>query len=338
MATLSLFLSYLRSNSFKYRPNSMDIPDTISTNDSSKIYCPFDSVFSRTIDEKFNSIQFGVEKLQAMIKNFKFPKDSENIFSISNSVWTKSNGIYTEENLQVLDKDLLESPENAPTLTEQIKISINLHYNPKRNLPVRNKRGRPEDVKDCTVLALEDLMLKWESELISRLKRDQRSDAFFASVGRYIKKIPDLFLKYIGSKCQYKSRNIRTVLRSYLKCFMSGFLPMFPLPDKSQNFKGFINVFLDFCILSFPDAKIRKLITIMKDEEAITVDQCIAKLHCCRIRIKASKMSYKALYDSNSCFQLICGTLKRHFKQLEGINERKIHGVLDFLNSKNNKL
>ena len=61
-------------------------------------------------------------------------------------------------------------------------------------------------MKDTRPEVLECLLTKWELELDKRLKRDQRSDAQFASVGRYIKKLPDIFLKYVGSKCQYKSR------------------------------------------------------------------------------------------------------------------------------------
>mmetsp|Transcript_808 Transcript_808/g.678 ORF Transcript_808/g.678 Transcript_808/m.678 type:complete len:172 (+) Transcript_808:470-985(+) len=167
----------------------------------------------------------------------------------------------------------------------------------------------------------------WEKELRKRLKRDQRSDAFFASVGRYIKKIPDLFLKYIGSKCQYKSRDIRIVLRSYLRCFLQGFLTMFPLPDSMD----FLNVFLDFCILSFPDSKITKILSLLKDEGSIDEAIYKTKLTSLKIRVRASKMSYKALIDQNDCLKLICSILKNHFTLIDGDDERKIENVLEFL-------
>ena len=99
-----------------------------------------------------------------------------------------------------------KNPDESVTLMEQIRKTIDLHFNPEKVVEKKNKRGRPEDVKDTRPIVLMNLLNRWEAELDRRLTRDQRSDAQFASVGRYIKKLPDIFLKYVGSKCQYKSR------------------------------------------------------------------------------------------------------------------------------------
>ena len=118
---------------------------------------------------------------------------------------------------------------------------IHFHYNPEPIVDNRIRRGRPEQVKDLSLGALRGLLLNWEKQLKGRLRRDQRSDALFASVGRYIKKIPDLFLKYIGSKCQYKSKWIETVLKTYLKWFLTGFLVMF-----SNHNDDIVELFYDY--------------------------------------------------------------------------------------------
>lgn len=110
---------------------------------------------------------------------------------------------------------ILEEPEKAPTILAQIEMSIKLHYNPDKRISSKIKRGRPEYIKDCDDPILDDLLNQWEKELERRLCREQRSDALFASVGRYIKKIPDLFLKYIGSKCQYKSKGKNIIVLNY---------------------------------------------------------------------------------------------------------------------------
>jgi hypothetical protein len=107
------------------------------------------------------------------------------------------------------------------------------------------KRGRPESSIDCNPAKLKKLMYNWEKGLIKRLERGQRSDAKFATVSRYIKKLPDIFLKYIGSKCQYKSKEIRVVLRAYLKSFLKGFISMFPCPNNI----GYEELFYDYIIL-----------------------------------------------------------------------------------------
>lgn len=228
--------------------------------------------------------------------------------------------------------ELFEHPEKAPNMIEQIRITIHKHSSHGPMPQNKNKRGRPEVEKDTSPKALKAVMLGWEKELIRRLSRDQRSDAFFASAGRYIKKIPDIFLKYIGSKCQYKSRDMRVVLRSYLKTFITGFLPMFPLCSRDNNLRGFLDIFLDFCMLSFPDAKWQILLKELLNEGGITMEEYKKKDMWWKIRIKASKLSYRELYDNNNCFQLIWAKLRNHLEILDGHNLNRIENVLKFFN------
>jgi hypothetical protein len=138
-----------------------------------------------------------------------------------------------------------ECGEGKIKIMIQIKNAIREFFNPEDDSEPKVKRGRPEAVKDCNPLVLKSLLNNWERELDRRMGKMQRSDAQFATVGRYIKKLPDIFLKYIGSKCQYKSKDIRVVLRTYLKSFLKGFYGMFSCPDHIT----LEDLFLDYIIL-----------------------------------------------------------------------------------------
>ena len=135
--------------------------------------------------------------------------------------------------------------EGQIKIMAQIQKAIREYFNPEEDSEPKVKRGRPEAIKDCNPLVLKSLLNSWERELDRRMGKEQRSDAQFATVGRYIKKLPDIFLKYIGSKCQYKSKDIRVVLRTYLKSFLKGFYRMFSRPAHIS----LEALFLDYIIL-----------------------------------------------------------------------------------------
>ncbi|CAI2373989.1 unnamed protein product [Moneuplotes crassus] len=291
------------------------------------------------IDELFLDFKNSITECNKYVGLLKFPDltPAENTIQLDTTVSEEKEQegeLINDWKYQPQKSKEYETPEEAPTMIQQIQMTIHLHHYPVIKEANKSKRGRPEVLKDTRIPALKNVMEEWEIELIKRLTRDQRSDAFFASVGRYIKKIPDLFLKYIGSKCQYKSRDMKVVLRSYLRCFISGFLPLFPLCKRDNCLKGFIDIFCDFCNLSFPDAKCQILLKELLKEGSISKEVYERKVVNCKERIKASKMSYRKLYDNNRCFQLICAKLSNHFFHLKGSNLKKIENVLDFFNTK----
>ena len=220
----------------------------------------------------------------------------------------------------------ISEDDNQDRMHEQIVRAIELHNNPEEEIQHKNKRGRPEYKKDLAPDALRALLVSWERELSKRLKRDQRSDALFASVGRYIKKIPDIFLKYIGSKWQFKSKCIKTVLKAYLKWFLKGFLVLFPKHEIDT-----IDLFYDFILLWFPESKATEIFTKLLDEKTIDAEEYKLKMKQLKIRVKASKKSYKRLYIDNRWFQMIWQNLPSHFTFLSGEDRRKIDNVLNYL-------
>lgn len=220
----------------------------------------------------------------------------------------------------------MSEDDSGEGMHEQIVKAIRLHYNPQNEIQHKNKRGRPEFKKDLAPDALKTLLVSWEQELSKRLKREQRSDALFASVGRYIKKIPDIFLKYIGSKWQFKSKCIKTVLKAYLKWFLKGFLIMFP-----KHEIDIIDLFYDFILLCFPESKATEIFEKLLNEGTINQEEFLLKKKQLKIRVKASKKSYKRLYRDNRCFQIIWQNLPSHFTFLNGEDRRKIDNVLHYL-------
>lgn len=54
-----------------------------------------------------------------------------------------------------------EVPEQAPTMTEQIKF----YFKPYKIETNKTKRGRPEQVKNCSLIILRSLLYEWEKEL-----------------------------------------------------------------------------------------------------------------------------------------------------------------------------
>lgn len=217
--------------------------------------------------------------------------------------------------------------EGKIKIMTQIKKTINEFFNPEDDSEPKVKRGRPEAVKDCNPLVLKSLLNSWEKELDRRMGKEQRSDAQFATVGRYIKKLPDIFLKYIGSKCQYKSKEIRVVLRTYLKSFLKGFYRMFSCPPHIK----LKDLFLDYIILWFPDTKVTAIFDELLEEGSILHEEYEQKIDQLKLRTKASKISYKELVDSNLCFQVIAGRLPEHLKLIRGQNLEKLKNVLTFL-------
>ena len=105
----------------------------------------------------------------------------------------------------------------------------------------------------------------YKEDLTNRLNKQQRSDALFATIGRYVKRVPSTFLRYIGSKCQYKSKSIRSVLKSYTKTFLKGFLVIF----KCEDLPDLEYLFLDFWVLWFPESKWTTILDRILSEGAI---------------------------------------------------------------------
>ena len=179
-------------------------------------------------------------------------------------------------------------------------------------------KGRPEILKNPTKEKLGQLVLNLVANL-SKQSKKQRSDARTATICRNFKKLPDIFLKAIGSKCQYKSREIDAVLRSYLLSFVKGFLVFYDLEEGIDR----VQLFLEYIVLSFPEKKVKCILNNLQKHgfrsSACDFDSLKKQVG---IRKKASKMNFTQLIDANNCFKLICSTMTEKLSELgESLSE-----------------
>lgn len=212
-------------------------------------------------------------------------------------------------------------------IMDQITKTIISHQNPNKIVNDTPKRGRPENIKSWDPCVLTALLQKWEDDLVKKMRKDQRIDALFASVSRFFKKIPDVFLKYIGSRCQFKSRDIWSVLRSYLKSFLKGYLVIFSC-EEGTNLS---ELFLDYVCLCFPTTKVTEILNKWLAEGSIKDELYNDKINQLVLRKKASKKAFKDFYKANVCLRTICQVIPTRFINLDGILLDKVNSSLEYL-------
>ena len=230
----------------------------------------------RKIEEKVKELE---RRLQAIIeKNSKFDLPTQ------------------------IKRSLRESREDPRDVSNFIQAS---RLNAKPN-------GRPENIKKWFK---GDVVAVVEKHLNKRAsKKEQRSDAENTTVMKAIYGIPDALLKHNGSKCQYKSKKINTVLRQYLLCFKVRYLKFFELDSSEVTVKHF----LDFIVLSFPENKVIAILNILEKKAFLShvLDYKELKAHIV-IRRKSSMRKFNHLFETNSCLQNICKVLHQNQDSLE---------------------
>ena len=135
-------------------------------------------------------------------------------------------------------------------------------------------RGRPKKEVVINDKKLKGILKCWAIDLddkIEKCSKSKRTDALDVTIKRKILKIPDVFLKYIASKSQYKSKDLKVSLLAYIDSFFKGFVPIFKYTLPKNYKKGcveekkLINDFFQYCVLSFPKDRVRKLLDMCKN-------------------------------------------------------------------------
>lgn len=163
------------------------------------------------------------------------------------------------------------------------------------------RRGRPEIIKDVSQETLGDYFRDFTLVLLMKGSSDQRIDAKTASVARQLKKVSDVFLKHIGSKCQYKSKKLNVVVRAYLKSFVLGFCKYFHLEDAPNKEE----LFLHYIALCFPESKVRRIIDCLVKQGFKPCEYFEPIKASLKLRKLAAKWSFQELFKANSCFKII---------------------------------
>ena len=97
--------------------------------------------------------------------------------------------------LELADKDKGENLHKI--IIEGLNPQVHIE---RQNISCRS-RGRPEKKIDTRIENLLKIFnSKWIKKFVGKSGKKQRSDAKFASIARYFKKIPLIFLEHFGSK------------------------------------------------------------------------------------------------------------------------------------------
>ncbi|CAI2370358.1 unnamed protein product [Moneuplotes crassus] len=189
----------------------------------------------------------------------------------------------------------------VPYLMERLNSSFFEEFYAKQVSPNRS-RGRPRKIKDTdkdTLWAeiLDKLVLKANDR-----KAKQRADAKNTSVCRDVKKVVDHILKYIGSKCRYKSANMAHVIESYTEAFTVGFVPII---FEGEALDNKVKTFCEFIIIAYPKEKVQKIITMIKEAGFLDAHECENFMSQLNNRKKSSKANFQRLVRQNSCFKSI---------------------------------
>ena len=169
--------------------------------------------------------------------------------------------------------------------------------------PAQRRRGRPENEVDMSPEALKKLVDGVRKGLLNKVKSKQRSDARTASICRHLAKLPDHFLKALGSKCRYKSSDVSEVLSSYVKAFV-GFIRFYEVTVEKVGEDYLIQMFFDFIVLKFPENKVRTMLSFFKKEGLLSVSDVFSYSAILKERKSASKKSFRFLFTQNKAFQI----------------------------------
>ena len=153
------------------------------------------------------------------------------------------------------------------------------------------------------------------NKLYSILRKEQRSDAKFASLARAFKKIPLYLLEECGSKWNYKAQDIFDVVREYLKVFSWWVWVLYKVDDNTLKLytKTIHDLFLNFIVLSYPDSRWNEILDLLviNRDNILNKDSYNILKSVLTIRTKASKKSYRMLKSLNWCYRLFWDRTER---------------------------
>jgi hypothetical protein len=232
------------------------------------------------------------------------------------------------------DHKLRESVKpKGHSLTEQLMRGIfkrDFRIDPTKSLdPSHKRRGRPENAVDMSPANLKRLIAGVRKGLVEKVKNNQRSDARTASICRHLAKIPDHFLKALGSKCRFKSNLVPEVLSSYIKAYI-GFIDFYEVTEEKVGRDYLIKMFFDFICLKFPDNKVKAMLSFFVEEGLLSESDVSLYSAFLELRKSASKKSFQYVFKENKAFQLLIKNTQKFLKG-DGSAPEVISKVLESL-------
>ncbi|CAI2370834.1 unnamed protein product [Moneuplotes crassus] len=163
------------------------------------------------------------------------------------------------------------------------------------------KRGRPRVVKDINVDTIWNEVLEKLSTKANG-RKIQRTDAKNASICRDAKRVVDHMLKYLGSKCRYKSTKDTDVIESYAEAFTIGFVPTI---FEGEALENKVKTFCEFITIAYPEKKVKSILSMITEAGFLTPDERDIFIHQIEQRKSSSKISFLNLLRQNRCFKKI---------------------------------
>ena len=141
-----------------------------------------------------------------------------------------------------------------------------------------------------------------------------------------LNKLPDILLKFVGSKCKYKSQNIYEVLECYLKTFTDGFMKLHDILERDEF--SLLDLFLDFIVLCFPESKVLEILGLMTEVPHVSSKKLDMLSKQLKMRVGSSKKSFQKFIHDNKCFQIVIMKVLQTTDCNDSEKEEKLSSVL----------
>ncbi|CAI2369705.1 unnamed protein product [Moneuplotes crassus] len=188
-------------------------------------------------------------------------------------------------------------------------------------------RGRPRKLNNICKDVLWSVILDNVCKRANKKPIRQRRDGKVASICRNPKKVCVDILKHVSSRASYKSTDIKEVIGAYAEAFTVGFLPTF---FDSEAVEDKIRLFCQFIVLAYPESKVERIISLLKEANYLSYDECKTLLHQTKIRKLSSKANFQDIARQNTCFKNIIIKL---LSKLDSTNLKDKQGYKSVLSS-----
>ncbi|CAI2370353.1 unnamed protein product [Moneuplotes crassus] len=188
-------------------------------------------------------------------------------------------------------------------------------------------RGRPRNFSNIDEDVIWSVVLGNVSKRANKKPSRQRRDGKVASICRNAKKVCIDILKYISSRANYKSTDIKEVIKAYAEAFTVGFLPII---FDNEIVEDKIRLFCQFIVLAYPESKVERIISLLNEANYLSFDECKTLLHQIKIRKLSSKASFQDIARQNICFKNIIIKL---LSKLDSTNLKDKQGYKSVLSS-----
>lgn len=190
-----------------------------------------------------------------------------------------------------------EAKVSVPFLKERLEKSFYDKQN--EEMKVKKGVGRPRAIRAINKDELWGNVFRKHREREQRRMLIQRSDNELKSQAQdtinYLKEF-----KICVIERNRNTQNFKKLIETYAEAFTVGVLPTV---FENEVIDNKIKSFCQFIVLVCKKPQATKIINWLKDEKALSPDECKTLLHPNEIRVKSSKEKFQELAKENGCFK-----------------------------------